>query len=663
MLAQVDVTASRYTIDSMSAGEPLQLVGAALERQPALFDDAARTIRQFPGTAGQDLSSRTFVRGGMPEDNLLLLDGVPLYQPWHLHSLPLNFSVIDPTTIGRVDFYSGVVPVEYGDRMGALDNMHVLDPGERFSGRLSYGSLDTSALASGPLPADKGDWTLFGRQGLFGRSVMARDWDIGHPKLIDTLGRVRYRLDDGSLLTFGGLVARDHADVISFQQFFDDSSAQAYAWAVYDRSTERLHSRTTLSYTSLRSDRLGQVSDFVDSTGSLDDERRFRSVLLQQNWTLPVSESTTMHWGATLREERARFDYHRTLSFEPTVADFFERPRLSVSSTDTRVALHEQELYWALNRTFGARVTLDAGLHASRAQYSTDQTAYAWDPRVTFRFDMTPQTRLRLASGRMTQISSAAELPVERDLLQFDAPSVSTQHVLSLEHDLGSHVSVRTELFDRRIHDPQPRFENIFFASAFLPELRADRMLIQAQSARMRGADLYATATFNEHLQTWVSYSQSTAVDIVDGQAVPRAWDQRHAAAVGLTTQGRSWMFSAAIFGHSNWPQTPLTLEFSEEPIASLIGATRGPRDSLRQGRYYSLDIKAAYRHRFSGGSLHLSFEAANATDRTNVCCDNANFTRFSSAGVIPLPERHDWLPILMYGTVSWEFGDGARSP
>jgi hypothetical protein len=324
------------------------------------------------------------------------------------------------------------------------------------------------------------------------------------------------------------------------------------------------------------------------------------------------------------------------------------------------VALHEQELYWALNQAFGSRVTLDAGLHASRARYSTHQTAYAWDPRVSFRFDMTPATRLRLASGRMTQISSAADLPVERDLLHFDDPSVSTQHVLSLEHDFGSHVSVRTELFDRRIHDPQPRFENLFFPAAFLPELRADRMLIQPQSARMRGADLYLAATFTEHLQAWLSYSQSTAVDVIDGQDVARAWDQRHAAGLGLTAEGRSWMISGAVFGHSNWPQTPVNLEVSQEPFEQLTGASLGARDSVRHGRYFSLDVKAAYRIRFGGSALHVSLEAANSTNRKNFCCDDAIFERFVGGNVVPLTDRRNWLPILYYGTVSWEFGEDA---
>jgi TonB-dependent receptor-like protein len=658
-LAQVEVTASRYTVDSTSGGEPLRLVSAAIERQPALFDDVARSIRQFPGTAGQDVSSRTFVRGGVPEDNLVLLDGVPLYEPWHLHGLPLNFSVIDPVTIGRVDFYSGVVPVEYGNRMGALVNMHVRDPADTLSGRVSAGSLDASALASGPLPADKGDWMLFGRQGFFGRAVMAREWDIGHPQLVDGLGRARYRLHDGSLLTFGGLLAHDRADLGIATRFFDDSSAQTYAWAAYDRGGDRLHSRTTLSYTSIRSDRLGELG-VLNSLGSLDDERRFRSAWLQQNWTVPLRESATMRWGAAIREERALFDRTRTLSIEQGVADFFHRPALSVSTTVAEVGLHEQELYWALNRSFGRRVTLDAGLHASRANYSTDQTAFAWDPRASVRFDLTPSTRLRLASGRMTQISSAAELPVERDRSQFDEPSISTQHVLSLEHDFGSRVSVRTEVFDRRIQDPRPRLENVLFPGAFLPELRADQLLIQPQSARMQGADLYATATFTEHLQAWLSYSHSTAVDVIDGRDVPRAWDQRHAAALGLTAEGRSWMVSAALYGHSNWPQTPLTLEAAGNSAPDIITSFLDERDSLERGRYLSLDVKAAYRLRFSRGSLHVSLEAANATNRTNLCCDDASFARLVDDEVVPLTDRRTWLPIMWYGTVSWEFGEDA---
>jgi hypothetical protein len=489
--------------------------------------------------------------------------------------------------------------------------------------------------------------------------VTARDWDIGHPQLVDGLGRARYRLDDGSLLTFGGLLAHDRADLGTATRFFDDSSAQTYAWAAYDRSSDRLHSRTTLSYTSIRSDCLGELAVF-DSLGSLDDERRFRSAWLQQNWVVPLGESATMRWGAAIREERALFERTRTLSIQQDVADFFHRPALSASTTVADVALHEQELYWALNRAFGRRITLDAGLHGSRASYSTDQTAFAWDPRVSVRFDLTPSTRLRLASGRMTQISSAAELPVERDRLQFDEPSISTQHVLSLEHDFGSSVSVRAEVFDRRIRDPWPRLENVLFPGAFLPDLRADQVLIQPQSARMQGADLYATATLTEHLEAWLSYSHSSAVDVIDGRDVPRAWDQRHAAALGLAAEGRSWRVSAAFYGHSNWPQRPFTPEFSGDSVPAIITSFLGERDSLAHGRYLSLDVKAAYRLRFSRGSLHIALEAANATNRTNLCCDDANFAHLADDEVIPLTDRRTWLPIMWYGTMSWEFGAGA---
>src|SRR5262249_50672481 len=88
-LQEVLVTASRYTIDAL-ADAPFALDSTQIDRQTGLFDDAVRSIRRFPGTAGQDFSSRFYVRGGTPDDNLLLLDGVPLYDPFHLPSLPIN---------------------------------------------------------------------------------------------------------------------------------------------------------------------------------------------------------------------------------------------------------------------------------------------------------------------------------------------------------------------------------------------------------------------------------------------------------------------------------------------------------------------------------------------------------------------------------------------
>ena len=141
------------------------------QSQPALFNDATRSIRRFPGTAGQDLSSRTFVRGGTPDDNCTAGRRSRCTSLFIWWGCPSTSASSTRAIVGGLDFYSGVLPVEYGGRMGGLLNLHLPDPPAELGGRISAGVLDASALASGPLSAESGDWMMFGRRGLLGRFV------------------------------------------------------------------------------------------------------------------------------------------------------------------------------------------------------------------------------------------------------------------------------------------------------------------------------------------------------------------------------------------------------------------------------------------------------------------------------------------------------------
>src|SRR6185295_5330617 len=192
-----------------SFADAFHMQSVDLQKQPANFNDATRSIRRFPGTAGQDFSSRTFVRGGTPDDNLILLDGVPLYEPFHLPGLPSNFSAIDSSLGSGLDFYSGVLPQEYSGRMGGLMNLHLPEVDDMPRARVSLGSLAASALASGPAFGETGDWMFSARKGFLGRFVQVTDPSIGHPNMLDGLGRARYRFDNGNTLTVGGLAIQD----------------------------------------------------------------------------------------------------------------------------------------------------------------------------------------------------------------------------------------------------------------------------------------------------------------------------------------------------------------------------------------------------------------------------------------------------------------------
>jgi len=656
-LREIEVMASRYSLDSLASGS-FKMQGVDLQKQPASFNDAARSIRRFPGTAGQDLSSRTFVRGGTAEDNLILLDGVPLYEPFHLAGLPINFSAIDSTLVSGVDFYSGVLPLEYSGRMGGLTNLRLPEAEEIPAGRISLGSLAASALVSGALPGESGDWMLFARKGLLGRVVQVTDPAIGHPDLVDVLGRVSYRFDEGGTLTVTGLAIDDRVNLTNVVSL-DDTSSLRYGWGVYETAGERVQSRTTLSHSSLKTSRMGEVFDVLESHGALEDERSFRTTALRQKWTLPL-QSGAVRWGGAINVDAAGFVTRRVRDYHADIAGFFGLPQREDTFVMRDVSARRADVFGEVSHSLGRHLAFDAGVSWSGAWYSTDQSASAFDPRMSLRLDATPSTRLRASWGRMTQQWTAAELPVERNQLTFDDPSTSTMRVIALEQDFGSWLSVRVEAFDKQIADPRPRFENVFFPYAFLRELRADARVIEPNASRMRGYELYATARFSDHWSAWLSYSRSEAFDFFDDRSAPRAWDQPQSAGLGLAASSHAWLLSAEVVAHSNWPFTPLFTQVVHKGENGPVEFHRseGEMYSGRQGLFVSLNLKAARRFEFDFGTLSLAYEIGNATDRTNWCCSDLVFFRTGPDYSVDEAERRkQWLPLTQYATVTWEFG------
>jgi TonB-dependent Receptor Plug Domain/TonB dependent receptor len=667
LLAQAEVTASRYTFEAMPLEAPFMLESAALDAQSALFNDATQSIRRFPGTAGHTLSSQTFVRGGSADENLILLDGVPLHEPFHLQGFPVNFSVIDPSVLGRVDLFSGVLPVEYDGRMSSMVDMRLREPADRVAGRFALGTLDTSASMSGPLPNEQGDWMLFGRRGVIERASQFIIPSIGKPTVNDFLGRVRYRLTDRSEWIAGALTAHDHFHVSRYggDELANDESERSYVWTAYEKRWEKLSSRTLLAHTLIRSEKSGELHDYLDTewSGTLGDERTYRSLLLREDWTLQLAGGGTLRWGASATDEHADINYFRIVDFPEGVASLLGRATHEAFSTATATELREYDTYIGINRELSGRVTLDGGVHWSHAAYSTGQSSSAWEPRLGLLFDISTATRLRFSAGRMTQRSPAIALPVEQSRLLFDAPSTNTMQVLALEHDFAHDISARAEIFEKRIHHPAPRLENAFSPDAFLPELRPDAIIVAPAFSRARGFDLYATAKLFEYWSGWLSYSYSQVTDEIEGEEVARAWDQPHALSMGVSFNGGGWLISLVASGHSSWPLTPLHNDPESDSALVTdpsIKQTVGVRSSIRGGYYYTLDLKTARDFQLRTGSLQLSFDIANVTDRKNACCDDVEFADLGGpvpgAIIVKWPDRKYWQPFYPYASIVWQF-------
>ncbi|MFO7893268.1 MAG: TonB-dependent receptor [Longimicrobiales bacterium] len=133
----------------------VELAGADIERLPGLAEaDVLRAVEVLPGVVStSDFSASFNVRGGAADQNLILLDGIPIYNPFHLGGL---FSVFNADMVGRAELLAGGFPARYGGRVSSVLDVRT-DAGDGELGVDAGVSLLASrAAVSGGLPRD---WT------------------------------------------------------------------------------------------------------------------------------------------------------------------------------------------------------------------------------------------------------------------------------------------------------------------------------------------------------------------------------------------------------------------------------------------------------------------------------------------------------------------------
>ncbi|MCX7875055.1 MAG: TonB-dependent receptor [Melioribacteraceae bacterium] len=123
--------------------------------------DIFRSLQNMPGvqTAG-DVSAKFYVRGSASNENLVLLDDTPIYNPFHALGI---FSSIDPDMVNSMEFYKGGFPSEYAGRLSSVVKVVSRDGNKNnFSGKASLSLLTAKLLLEGPIP--NGSFILSGRK-------------------------------------------------------------------------------------------------------------------------------------------------------------------------------------------------------------------------------------------------------------------------------------------------------------------------------------------------------------------------------------------------------------------------------------------------------------------------------------------------------------------
>lgn len=134
-------------------------------KMPALFGetDLIKALQYLPGvSSGVDGSSGIIVRGGGPDQNLILLDGVPVYNVSHLFGL---FSVFNGDAINSATIYKGGFPARYSGRLSSVLDIRLKEGNmQEFHGSASIGLIASKLMLEGPIIKDRTSFLVSARR-------------------------------------------------------------------------------------------------------------------------------------------------------------------------------------------------------------------------------------------------------------------------------------------------------------------------------------------------------------------------------------------------------------------------------------------------------------------------------------------------------------------
>lgn len=143
----------------------ISLNSEVIKKTPQLFGevDVLKTLQLMPGIkGGSEGQSGIYVRGGSPDQNLILVDGVPVYNVSHLFGF---FSVFNADAIQNVNVYKGGFPARYGGRLSSVIDLNFKDGNkQKIHGEGSIGLISAKFMLEGPIVKNKTSFMVAARR-------------------------------------------------------------------------------------------------------------------------------------------------------------------------------------------------------------------------------------------------------------------------------------------------------------------------------------------------------------------------------------------------------------------------------------------------------------------------------------------------------------------
>jgi outer membrane cobalamin receptor len=575
--------------------------------------DVFRTLQYLPGVlTSSQISSGLFVRGGSPDQNLVLLDGSTVYNPTHLFGF---ISTFNSEAIKDVELVKGGFDAEYGGRMSAVLNITQKDGNRKdFGGNASIGAISSRLGLEGPV--GNGSWFISGRRTYFEliKAIAPEDPDQPIPdfNFYDINGKISQDFGPNDKVSISGFFSRDNLAFSNFGLGLDlEVGNRMLAGRWIHIFNEDLFLTTNMSYSSYFNNFGGSQSgyDFL-----IDNE--ISDLTLKSNLEWFISDALTTKFGFQVSD--FTFDYLQNFTGDTdSTAEGSQGGSTNFTINDLHSSAYGQ-FKWAIDDLF----SVQAGL---RAMYWEQAGMLNYDPRISARYYLTDKISLKAAWGQFHQNLRLATQP---DFSFFDTwlPTDSTVPASKSTHYIFTVETRPWEGYLLNFDAYYKTFDNVseLNTTALETDNVADVFFIG--NAEAYGAEVFLQKSFGR-FTGWLGYAvgfiEAKFDSVNNGAPFRPKYDRTHDfKIVAQYDLNEKWDLGATFIFQSGQSYTGATSRFQTVLPGQTYGRGKivpSQRYGLRLPPSHQLNINASYSFKTWGLDSKVVLDVFNVYNRKDI--------------------------------------------
>lgn len=315
---------------------------------PALFGevDLLRSLQLLPGvqTAGEGTTG-LFVRGGSADQNLVQIDGAPVYNPSHFFGF---FSVFNPDALQGVEFFKGNIPANLGGRISSVIDVSLKEGNyQKIKGEGGIGTISSRLTLEGPLFSDRSSFTISGRRtyaDVFLR--LSNDENLRNNSLYfyDLSGKFTFKLGEKDKLSISGYYGSDFLGLSRQFGFGWDNWVNALNW------TRTINKKTYFDLNAYYT-RYRYAVNFADPDIGFVWDNTLSETGVRGQWSYIPDDQSSINWG-----------FHSQLyQFAPIALNPAPGSNIEPIATNPRNGL-QHNLFFSALREINDRWSVEGGL-------------------------------------------------------------------------------------------------------------------------------------------------------------------------------------------------------------------------------------------------------------------------------------------------------------